>query len=181
MLNINLLPAEEKRLVWFEESRRIVLFFALGIAAIFATSSILLLPSFLAFYLEKQELGRSIQLEEEASRRLKVSDILTASRKINLAIASIKEFSSDSSKADSLLENMLGSADSVVLANIGIKKTGDVILSGIAPARLDLLNFEKKLRSSGIFQEIYFPLSNIIREVNINFIMQGKLNPKFGL
>lgn len=181
MLNTNLLPPEEKRLVWFEETRRIILFFTLFVLVILLMGSILLLPSFLAFYIEQQEFGRSIKLEEEASQKSGAQEILAASQKTKLAISAVKELSSNSQKVSSLLENLLGDADSVILANVDIKKTGEVALSGTAPARPDLLNFEKKLRGSGIFQEISSPLSNIVREVKINFIMQGKLKPRFGL
>ena len=181
MLATNLLPQEEKKMIWLEETRRIIIFFTLLVAAIFVAGSALLLPSFLAFYIEQQEFNRSIKLEEEASQRLKVREIRAASQKTNLAMTTIKELSSDSPKAGLLLENLLENAASITLTNIGIKKTGEVALSGFAPTRLDLLNFEKNLRNSGIFQEISSPLSNIVREVSINFVMQGKLKSKFGL
>lgn len=182
MLNTNLLPQEEKRLVWFEETRRIVLFFTLFITTIFITASVLLLPSFLAFYLGGREPKRSIEIEEGAAQKLKVHETLKSSQKANSSIQTIKKLASGPSKASSLFENLLDTAAPyIILNNVGVKKTGEVALSGIAPTRLDLLNFEKELRGSGIFQEISSPLSNIIREANINFIMQGKFKPKSDL
>lgn len=182
MLNTNLLPQEEKKLVRLEETRRVIIFFAALIVAVFITGSVLSLPSFLALYLERRELERALKLEEEASQKLKVRETLMVSKKIGSSVAAIKELISDSPKATLLFENLLGSAaPTIVLANLDIKKTGEITLSGFAPTRLDLLNFEKKLRDSGLFQEISSPLSNIVREASINFTMQGKLKPRYNL
>jgi len=182
MLNTNLLLREEKRLIWFEEIRRITVFFTTLAAVVLSLGSMFLLPSFFVFFSQQRELEKLVKAEEEASRWLKVNDALLASKKVNSSISAVKEFLAGPQKVTVLFENLLGIVTPfITIAGIEIKNTGEVTLTGVAPTRSALLDFEKRLRDSGLFQEISFPISNIIREANINFIMQGKVKLKYGL
>lgn len=182
MLNTNLLPKEEKRLIWFEEVRRIIVFFTILTAVVFIVGSAFLLPSYFVFFLQQREFERLIKVEAEASQGLRVSDILLAAKKVNSAMVVLKEFLSGPQKATALFENLLEAVTPfIVIAGIEVKNNGEATLTGIAPTRSVLLNFEKRLRDSGLFQEISFPISNIIREANIDFVMRGKIKPRYGL
>ncbi|MBI2640412.1 MAG: hypothetical protein HYW91_00825 [Candidatus Sungbacteria bacterium] len=182
MFTINLLPQEEKRLVRLEEARRIIRFFAGGLISVLFIGSALLAPSFLPLFLERRELERSLQLEKEAGQALNVAEATARLRAFKSALFSIKAFVQTPPRASEILEDLFRqSRDGITIVNITIKKGGDVILTGTAESRDNLLRFEKNLRDSGKFQEISSPLSNIIRETNINFTMKGKLKPAFSL
>ena len=182
MLNTNLLPKEEKRLMWFEEVRRIVVFFTILTTIVFIIGSSLLLPSYFVFFLQQQEFARLVKAEEEASLGLKVSETLLASKKVSSSMAVLKEFLSGPQKATTIFESLLEIiTPPLVITGIEVKNTGEATLTGIAAARLELLNFEKRLRDSGLFQEISFPISNIVREANIDFVMRGKIKSRYGL
>lgn len=182
MLTTNLLPIEDKKLVRLEEARRLILFFAGGFVAVFVVSSVLLSPSFLPLFFERRELERSLQLEEEAGRALGVAGTRTRLSDLRMVISSVKLFVSRTTGASQILEEFWQqSRDGVQLSNVTLKKGGEAILTGTAQKRSDLLRFEKILRDSGKFQDLSSPLSNIIRETNINFTLQGKLKPAFGL
>lgn len=182
MLTINLLPSEEKKFVKLEETRRIILFFMGGLVIMFVIGSVFLSPSFLPLYLERKELERSLRLEEEARAALKVDEVFGRIRRFESAISSVRNFARVSPRASEILEELLAYAgSSILLDNVTVKKGGETILTGRAVARRDLLQFEKNLRDSGKFQEISSPLSNIVRETNINFTLQGKLKPAYGL
>lgn len=182
MLNTNLLPKEEKKVIWFAEVRRIIIFFTVLTAIILLVGSALLFPSYFIFFFEQREFTGLIKAEEEAALRLKVADTLLASQKINSSIITLKEFLSSPPRATVIFEGLLETITlPSILNGIEIKNTGETTLTGIAPTRSALLNFEKRLRDSGFFQEISFPISNIIRETNLDFIMRGKLKPRYGL
>ena len=169
-------------MIWFEEISRIIVFFTVLAVVVLIMGSMLLLPSFFVFSSQQREFERLIKAEEEASQEIKSNDILAASKKINSSISVVKELLSGPPKATAIFANLLGTITPlIVIAGIEVKNTGGVTFTGIAPTRLELLNFEKKLRDSGLFQEISFPISNIIREANIDFVMQGKIKSRYGL
>lgn len=182
MLTTNLLPIDDKKLVRLEEARRLILFFAGGLVVVFVVGSILLSPSFLPLFLERKELERSLRLEEEAGRALRVAGTMARLRDLRSAISSVKLFLGRSGGASKILEEFWQqSRDGISLSNVTLKKSGEAILTGTAQKRSDLLRFEKNLRDSGKFQDLSSPFSNIVRESNINFTLQGKLKPAFGL
>lgn len=182
MLTINLLPTEEKKIVKLEETRRLILFFAGGLVGVFIIGSALLSPSFLPLYLERSELERSLRLEEEARAALKVDEVFGRIHRFESAISSVRNFTRVSPRASEILEELLAHAGSgIALDNVTVKKGGETVLTGMAQGRRDLLQFEKNLRDSDKFQEISSPLSNIVRETNINFTLQGRLKPVHGL
>jgi len=55
-------------------------------------------------------------------------------------------------------------------------KTMDV--TGLSRHRDDLLEFKSKLESSGLAQEIEFPLSNLLSKENVEFEFSATLNPE---
>lgn len=182
MFTINLLPSQEKKLVRLEEARRALRFFAMGLAFIFIVGSALLSPSFLPLFLERRELERSLHLEEEAGRALGVEGTMARTKTLRIAVSSIKAFIRAPSNASAALEGLWSqSRDGITLINVTMKRGGEVVLTGIAQNRKDLLRFEKNLRDSGKFQDISSPLSNIIKENNISFTFQGKLKSSSGL
>src|SRR3989338_4342220 len=182
MLTTNLLPLAEKNEIWYEETRRIVRFFATGILAVCVFAVVLFFPSYFFLSLEKQELARSLQIEEEASRMLKIDAELQRIRVAENNIRIIRDFASTPATASALLEKLTtNSGLGITLVSLTIKKQRDVAIIVNAATRRDLLRFEKTLRDANMFQEISFPLSNIVRETNINFTLQRKLKPQYAL
>ena len=79
-----------------------------------------------------------------------------------------------------LLEKFLEPRSNVEITALRIRSDGDIALGGRAATREALLNFEETLRSSGRFLGVDFPLSDIVRERNIQFSAHGMLNPQYG-
>lgn len=182
MLTTNLLPANSRRALWFEEVRQIIIFFAAGTIIILLIASSLLLPSYLPLFLERKELERKFMLEEEALQRLKVQETIVKIRSVKAAIVSLKNFVNTSGRASAILTSLLGKAGQNITITIAtVRSSSEVSFRGIARTRQDLLSFEAALRNSGRFQDIASPLSNIIQETNISFVIEGKLKPAFGL
>lgn len=180
MLTTNLLSLSQKKKIAREELRRLIRYIAFGFGFALLIGVTLLFPSFLPLRFERAELERAKKVEEDASHSLKIGEVSEKSKKLNYFIAGIKTATEESNRASSLLSNILGKQRvGITILNVIIRKNGEMLLSGVATTRQDLLNFEGALRDSGIFQEISSPLSNIIREQNINFTMEGKLKTQF--
>ena len=182
MLSINLLPSREKELIWFEEARRIVFFFTMLVVIILLIGSVLLIPSFVTLFSGQRELNALIKKEEKVSEDLGVQEVMALAKEAYLSAQALCEYLSEPPRAAALFEKLLATVTPyVVLSDLEVKKTGQITLTGVALTRQELLNFEKRLRDSGILQEISFPISNIIKETNINFVMQGKIKERQGL
>jgi len=181
MLTINLLPPQQKKAVRLEEWRRLMRFFCFGAMAALAIGTILTLPSYLPLLLRRNELARSLLLEEDAAKRMAVRSTQERIRATRALIDSVGASALDAPRASPLFEEWAGDTHTVTILNLAVRKNGDVLLNGHAASRRDLLNFEKTLRESGRFQEIAFPLSNIVREANITFTMRGVLKPQYRL
>lgn len=182
MLSTNLLPQGQKRIVQWEEARRLVRFLAIWLSIILFVSVSLLVPSFLPLTLERRELERALTVEEDASHLVKVEDILMQGRKIRSALSAIKTFHEEPARGSLLLGWFLGGVrENVTLDGIVARKGGEVLISGVARTRRALLNYEQMLRNSGRFQDISSPVSNIIRESDINFTIKGTLKSSYAL
>lgn len=182
MLNINLLPAKEKKLVRLEESSRIILFLSFLYGAIFLLGILFLLPTFFTIMVAQNNLQETVKLAEEASTKVGVEDIVSRAKTVASGVSSIRSFISEPVRASTLLRQFLKSSGSgIAVEFLSIKKSGSINIRGKATTRRDLLRFEQTLRERSQFQELSSPLSNIIRETNINFSFEGKLKTQAGL
>lgn len=176
MFNSNLLPGVEKKEVKREETRRIITFFSLGTAVMFLLASVLLLPSYLPLFSQRQELERSLDLERQISSALGVTENLGTVIAVRRTLASVRDFLDAPRSTSGTMQWFFDQAGAdVALQSLSLREGGLVSIGGVAKTRRALLDFEKKLRESGRFQDIASPLSNIIQEANINFTMQGKM------
>lgn len=183
MLHTNLLPPIEKKAVYHTETTRIVIFFGTLLAVSFGIVAVLLIPSLLPVLAEEKELKRLLRLEDKLSMENKSKEIIAKVKGLEEKLVLLKSSFNETSRASSLLEGLLQNAGSgIVLEEIGIKKSGAVLLGGIARTRRELLDFEKALRDSGKFQELISSLPKfIVRESDIRFTIQGKLKTLYSL
>lgn len=180
MLTSNLLPPKEKKLVQYEERRLILRFFALGVATALVVGSILLLPSFWSLTIEKKELDRALTLEKGAAANFKIRESLAEILSLKNDFLSINNYLSAQRRASLILDNLLAEGDEGIdTQNITVNKNNNIVISGNARARHDLLNLEKRWRDSGYFQELSTPVP--VKEFDISFLLQGKLKPMHGL
>lgn len=175
MLTINLIPTQEKKNLRLEVARRIIILLTEWLIIFLSIASILLLPSYFPLFLEYRELKRQAEIEEEASRQLKISEFKSESRKIQRDIESIKSASARRSKISEIVNSLLKETEGIAISELIIQKQENIIINGQAATRRDLLDFEKKLRNISEIRNISTPLSNIVKETNINFTTQGKL------
>ncbi len=171
MLKLNLLPpAEKKKLKLAELQKRIYLLF-LWLGAILIVFIALLIAAYfnLEIILNEQE---DLIIEREADQK-------------NQEIALIKQRVDQVSQRLSVVDNkqqgfiswtsaLLGLSrivpDGVYLTGFNYQKTGGKLdISGHARTRDDLLLFESRLEQSDYFAEVESPLSNIIKQTDINF------------
>lgn len=180
MLTTNLLPPQEKTVIEWEKAQRVVRYFSFVFSLVFIIGVVFLLPSFLPAFFEEKELERSLLIERNASQKLGVGESLNRAKHLKAILASVRRQAAKPLTASSFLIELLKESDSDIdLTSISLEKDGSVRMAGNARTRRGLLDFERRLRDSGKLQEISSPLSNLIRETDINFTIRGKINVKY--
>ena len=180
MLTTNLLPLEAKKEIRLEESRRVVILLSVFLVVDLIAASLLLLPSYLALVIERRGLEDSRRIEEEASLKLGIKEKVVSARRVASVVNAVKNYTVKPSGISTLLAEFLqSSGQGVAVSFLSVKKTGEFTLIGRATTRKDLLGFEQRLREGRKFEDLSSPLSNIIRETDINFSLQGRLKSVF--
>ena len=117
-----------------------------------------------------------LSLEQQKSKTLEAQNI---EREINLINQNLSNLSSFYDRQPNLTE-LLGKISHIISADMylnsmSLKPNGgdgdrfQVLLTGYSPTREILLDFKKKLEVEPSFQGIYFPPSNWVKPVDINF------------
>ena len=181
MLSANLLPPNEKRAVAREEWRRVIVVIgASGLAALLI-GSVLLVPSYIPLLFEIKSLGREHDLEQEASRIFELDVIRQEVGDITRALDVVKHAATRRPHTRQLFDAVVRDASGITIASFTVRDAVAVSVEGKAALRGDLLAFEQMLRESGLFTQIVSPLSNIIRQADINFTLTGTLKEEFAL
>ncbi len=181
MLSPNLLPLQERAVFHYEQWRRFAIVAGVGLYGALVIGIVFLLPSYLPSLFQQSEFERLRALEELAFRSAATRGARTHANTVRSLLSAMHI--QEGQRYDSLsaaLERVLKESDglSITLVSVSLKNDGIVSLTGQAAARDDLLEFEGRLRASRLFQNITSPLSNIIRERNISFTLQGALAKK---
>ncbi len=180
MLTTNLLPAREKKEIRLEESRRVIILLSGFLVANFIAASLLLFPSYLPLVIERRGLEDSLRLEETAALNLGVKEKIASMQRVVSVVNAVRSYAAESSRPSTLLQSFLeNSGQGISISFLSINKNGEFTLIGRAATRRDLLGFEGRLREGKKIEDLSSPLSNIVRETNISFSLQGKLKSMF--
>lgn len=172
---INLLPLGEQKNLMAAEFHRIIFFFgsmAIGLSCIVGG---LLLPTYIPLMLTVRDREEVLLFEQRAARELEVSDTAQHLRRVSELVESLRGIFQDNARTSSLVDSFFTAAGSLSLETIIIKPDGTVNMSGRATTRRDLLDFEKTLRELNLFQDVLFPLTNIVQQRDIHFSVQAHL------
>lgn len=169
MINLNLLPKREKIILKRERNLQIIF---LSFWILLLGTSVVGLEIFLTQKFLKENLSiytSSIVREKEFEEKIK---------EINSKLVVIDEIQSNYLKITPILLSLAKITPSdVYIKSFTIDKVkGQFQINGWAKERGRLLIFQNNLENIGFFKEIDFPLSNLLREKDINFEFKGKLN-----
>jgi hypothetical protein len=181
MLTANLLPHQEKKAVTREEWRRVIRILASALLSALIIGVVLLAPSYISLLLQIRELERERTVEEDASRVLELNLARNEADEAAGAIDIVRRAASSRPHTRQLLDAIVRDQPGIAIFSLTIKDAVSVSLEGRAAERNNLLSYEQTLRESGLFAEISSPLSNIIRQTDIMFMLQGTLHQEFAL
>ena len=172
---INLLPPGEQKHLAAAELRRIIFFFGSIVIGLLCIVGGLLVPTYIPLMLTMRDREEMLSFEQRAARELEISDTAQQVRSISELVGSLKGAFQDDAAASSLIDSLFVAAGSLSLETIIVRPDGMLNISGRAATRRDLLDFEKTLRELNLFQDVLFPLTNIVQQRDIHFSVQARL------
>jgi len=177
MINLNLLPPEEKEALVFEKLRRQILF--LGRAVFFLLLIFIVLAFSLYFHLAiilgaQTELIKATKSSQEIQRLEKNEEDV---RVINSGISKIYDIQNKFVLWSEVLTDLMNSIPQGVYFQSFSGQGSQITISGFAPTREGFLNFEESLKKNKRFYDVYSPVSNLIKKTDIDFSISFKFNP----
>jgi len=177
MIKLNLLPAEEKKLLQterifsclFRYCKRIFIIlvvFVLSLAGIWI---------FLQIQIKKEE--KALAELEKSNFSQEIKSFEKEIEATNKIIAQLKEIQKEGLLYSRILEDLsLITADNIQLSSfIFDKKTNKGSISGYALERESFLSFKNSLEKSPYFSEINSPISNLVKSTDNNFVISFSL------
>ncbi len=181
MLDANLIPEEQKKIIASEQWLRVVRFFGIGATAILIIGIALLAPSYLPLYFQSRELERDLAMRQVEGKKINADEIVAVVSNIQSIISSLRQSAANPTGALGIFDLLTANQRGIDISAFTIDKLGNVSITGHANTRTDLLAFEQRLRGSSHFQDITSPLANMIQETDISFNFKGTLKPNYTL
>ncbi|MBI4134540.1 MAG: hypothetical protein HY471_00320 [Candidatus Sungbacteria bacterium] len=174
ILPINLLPEEARRTVRYLVWRRIAFRFGFIAAGVLVLTVVALLPAYFFVALQRGEVGRLRDIEEQDPLRPKAEAVARDVARANDAIRTLKATLTEEEPVNQLVSAILEQVPSgIYVKHVEFQRnTRRFSFAGLASHRNDILEFEKQLEKLPFVQEVVSPLSNIIRDANIEFTIQ---------
>ncbi len=174
---INLLPNENKIANKKDYLRR--LFTVAGVFSfiIITVSLILFLPAFFSLFFEGRDLAAQLAVLKEGDASVGTKNVYSDLNDLNSKLSFYEK-----NKDEVVISVLI--AKIVSLKTNGVKinyfkyekdKNARIMINGKSANRSDLINFKKKLEDDESFSSISSPLSNLLKDTDINFNMTIEL------
>lgn len=177
MLNLNLLPPEEKRDLAYIIRARAIAAVAGGLGLALIIFMALLLPTVFFVAFQKSEVVRALEIERESQRRSGISAQTAEIQSANRLAEIVLNREKNPARIYPLFESVFRDAPPQV--RLGIIRfrfqERELALEGFSPARSDLLGFIAALNRNPLIKSVSSPVTNIIKEADIKFSLAVKL------
>jgi hypothetical protein len=170
---LHLLTEEHRKKVVTEYRKRIIIVSLLGLLCVCATGAIFVLPTYFLSH------GKYATVEAEMKildSELAIKEDSGSSERIKnatLSIEALKIFEKNKNPSVVLDNIVRGKPAGVQIKNFiftpGEASAMTVDLAGRADTRKSLVQFDQKLKSNPVFDEVVIPLGNFAKEKNIDF------------
>lgn len=170
---INILPKEKKELIEKERARRFFLILGLSLFIFLILSIIVLLPPFLYLTEQKKEIKRTIKILESGPIFKEIQEIENKILGLNQKLVSFNNNQSVildlSLFIEKILEQKPQSLKIQLISFEHLTKVPRISLQGESPSRDLLLEFVKDLNEEKLIEKVHSPITNILREKDIEF------------
>jgi hypothetical protein len=172
---LNFLPEEDKRAIKKEYLRRLLVVGGIFFFASVFTGIILLSSLLLFLDNQKDNLKRQLIVSEERLLRNRVENIILSAEELNTKIFLLNSGRENIKEKSGLIKIILGEkTDEIKINNLSFGKK-KISIQGESENRQALLSFTEFLKNKKDFKKIENPISNFIKDKNIEFTLTIEL------
>jgi len=169
MIDLNLLPLKEKETIIFKKSRHYLLFFWKTIFCILVIFLTLLFSFYLHLSIIFKTQTELIKVTKETPEIEEIEKIERDIKEIDDQITKIYTIQKEIVLWSKVIEDLISSIpQEVYLKNLS-GHGSEMIISGFAPTREHLINFEQSLKENKGFLDVYLPVFDLLKKTDITF------------
>ncbi len=136
---------------------------------IFLTGILFFIPLSILMKNEQESLNRELVLLNKKIAGDEIDNTSSAINDLNIKVSSI--LSANDSKVSSVLNKILDQKTSGISVTNFVFGNNKVSLTGVAGTRTNLILFVESLKKEKSFKSVNSPVSNLIKEKNLNFLI----------
>lgn len=188
MIKLNLLPPEEKNQISQKKTISLTIKAGLSFLGVLLTFFVFLLLIWNFSNSEVKIIQQDLAETQNAFEQASLNQLQKQIKEINQDIATVYNLQKEQLYFSLVLKEISQLTPSqITLENITISKNEPAAkskeepfyalkISGLAPHRNDLLNYQTTLEENNLLFELQSPLSNLLTQVNVSFVLEAKIN-----
>lgn len=159
---------------------RFVVLFGVFATAILLIFGVLLVPSILFLYYKKSDLSRALEVEKESQQIVNVQSTISDVAALNKSADALKSFENSRISFGDLFDSIAEvSPQGVVFTLFEFDaQRNSVAVKGTSQRREQFLALKEGLEKNPLIASVASPISNIIKESNIQFAITITLKKK---
>jgi len=171
MFKVNLLPPQEKKKLELAELSRLLIFSAVRLVIILAIFILVLVNTYFCLRILINTQNDLIEIRQSDERAQRQAEVEEKIQRLNQDARKIYLKQNDLVLWIPILEDLSKIIPSgIYLINFSYRTSaGQIDLNGWASNRDKLLAFENSLKESSYFKDLESPLTNLIKQTDINF------------
>ncbi|HCB35400.1 MAG: hypothetical protein A2W52_01915 [Candidatus Taylorbacteria bacterium RIFCSPHIGHO2_02_49_25] len=169
----NLLPKAKKDIIHREYRVRLSIVGLWLLFVVLVAASLLLFPAFLLSAEKEKTAQERFAALRESVERNSINELDDALSDLAARLSIMKSESPNVHIYEALTLLASIKTDGISLSNISFVRSSegrrDIAVSGVAASRSGLVSFVQTLERAGIFEKVDAPISNFVKEADINF------------
>ncbi len=174
---INLIPNEEKKIMFRDFYHRLLNVVLVMLAASFFIASLAITPAFLSAYYGGNLINKNLQVQNTEIVSEVDQNTLSEVRSLQDKMSLIEKTQREKYLISNNIINeiLIKKLNNIKITDISYKSSsprGKIVnISGLAPSREALLIFRKSFEENPAFKEVDLPISNFVKGSNIRFYL----------
>lgn len=180
MLTLNIIPPIEKENYKTEITRRFAVFFGIGVFVVLVIFIAVLTVEYLFLYLQIEPLNKQLDTIQTTEKARKAQGLERQIKDANKIIGAIAGAKSQTAPIAGIIEKISASSssDSSYLKTLLIDFAGgSAKISGYSKTRDWVVNIQDNLSKEASFENISAPYANFLKQKDIDFTFEFKINP----
>ena len=179
MIKLNLLPPGQKKQIYLEKINRWLVFYAASFCAILGGFVLMLLFIYVLISIESKTAETSYRVAQTGSQGQDLSSYEKLAQEFNLELEKVRSIQKEHKNYSLLFEQLLPLVPAGVrFKSLRIDESNKIVLAGFVSDREQIIKFKDSLESSPHFSDIESPLSNLVKQSNIDFNLSFGFNPE---